>query len=65
MTEPQGKQESSSPATAVPSLKFQLPEMQELDVYVVELADGSRVVRTAAELEAMGLRPGSEEPKGV
>jgi hypothetical protein len=46
----------SSPATAVPSLKFQLPETEELDLFVVELEDGRKVVRTAEELEAVPER---------
>jgi len=44
MTEPQDNQVSSSPDTGVASLKFSLPEVVGLDVYVVELADGSRVM---------------------
>lgn len=47
----QGNEEKSSPATALPSLKFRLPEIEELDLFVIELEDGTKVVRTAAELE--------------
>jgi hypothetical protein len=48
----QGNEAPSSPATVAPSLKFQLPETEELDVFVVVLEDGRKVVRTAEELEA-------------
>jgi len=44
-------EEKSLPATVEPSLKFRLPEMEELDLFVVELEDGRKVVRTAEELE--------------
>lgn len=51
------------PVIDAPSLKFQLPEMAEVDIYVLEDEDGNRVVRTAAELEEMGLWTGSEKVK--
>lgn len=50
-TNEQEKQEQSSPVTGGPSLKFRLPEMEDLDLFVVELEDGRKVVRTAEELE--------------
>lgn len=53
-TELQEKQEPSSPAIAEPSLKFRLPETEELDLFVVVLEDGRKVVRTAEELEGDG-----------
>ena len=49
------------PAIAEPSLKFQFPEMEELDLFVVELEDGTKVVRTMDELVEAGLWLGSEE----
>lgn len=61
--EPQEKNGESLPVIDAPSLKFQLPEMAEVDIYVLEDEDGNRVVRTAAELEEMGLWPGSEKVK--
>lgn len=33
-----------------PTLKFNLPNNENLEAYVVKLADGTTVVRTAAEL---------------
>ena len=57
----QEKQALSLPAISEPSLKFKLPEMGELELFVVELEDGAKVVRTAAELEEAGLWPGSEK----
>jgi len=36
-----------------PTLSFNLPEGEQVDVYVVTLADGRRVVRSAAELVAL------------
>lgn len=56
----QEKDTGSSPAIAEPSLKFQLPEMRDVDIFVLEDEDGERIVRTAAELEEAGLWPGSE-----
>lgn len=60
-TDRQEKQGESSLVTAEHSLRFQLPETEELDLFVVMLEDGTKVVRTAAELEEMGLWPGSEQ----
>lgn len=60
-TNEQGNQEKSLPAIAEPSLKFQFPEMEELDLFVVELEDGTKVVRTMDELVEAGLWLGSEE----
>ena len=44
-------QEQLLPDTAEPSLKFRLPETEDLDLFVVVLEDGTKVVRTAEELE--------------
>lgn len=62
MSETNEQEESteSLPATAEPSLKFQLPEMKDVDIFVLQDEDGERIVRTAAELEEAGLWPGSE-----
>lgn len=54
MTEEQEKQEESLEALPEPTLKFKLPEMEDLDLFVVELEDGRKVVRTAEELEEDG-----------
>ena len=50
-TNEQEKPAPSLPATGEPSLKFQLPETEDLDLFVVILEDGTKVVRTAEELE--------------
>ncbi len=62
MSETQGQEKPapSLPAIEEPSLKFRLPEMKEVDIFVVELEDGTTVARTAAELEEAGLWPGDE-----
>jgi hypothetical protein len=53
-TELQEKREGLSPATGERFLKFRLPETEDLDIFVVELEDGRKVVRTAEELEDVG-----------
>ena len=44
-----------------PLLKFKIPEVVEIEGYVVELPDGRIVVRSKEELEAM---PKKEEVAG-
>ena len=43
---------------AQPLLKIKLPEMVDLEVYLVKLADGTVVARTKDELKKSGLLPG-------
>jgi len=52
MTEKQGSPEPSSEEHVDDLLKFQLPDVSDVEVYLVRLADGRIVARTAEELEA-------------
>lgn len=51
MTQSQEKEEKSSPASASELLKFQVPEIEDVEVFLIRLADGSIVSRTKEELE--------------
>lgn len=52
MTEKQGNAGSSSEERVSDLLKFKLPEVSDVEVYLVRLDDGRIVARTAEELEA-------------
>ncbi len=43
----------SSPGQGLDFLKFQLPEVEDVEVYLVRLADGTIVTRTRAEIEKL------------
>ena len=44
-----------------PLLQVKLPEMAEVEVYLIKLEDGSIVARTKGEIEKAGL-PKSSKP---
>ena len=48
----------SLPEPELPLLKIKLPEMVDLEVYLVKLADGTVVARTKDELKKSGMLPG-------
>ena len=52
MTEKQDKTESSSEERVEDLLKFKLPEVSNVEVFLIRLADGTVVARTKEELEA-------------
>lgn len=52
MTERQEPTESSSGERVEDLLKFNLPDVSDVEIYLVRLDDGRVVARTAEELEA-------------
>ena len=54
MTEPQGQEVPLPPVPERELLKFQLPEIEDVEVYLIRLEDGRIVARTKEELEAEG-----------
>ena len=52
MTEKQDNPESSSEERVEDLLKFKLPEVSNVEVFLIRLADGTVVARTKEELEA-------------
>lgn len=49
--EPRDRQEPSSPRPIDKLLKFRVPEVRDVEVYLVRLPDGTIIARTADELE--------------
>ncbi len=45
---------------AKPLLQVKLPEMEDVEVYLIRLADGSIIARTKEELEKAPLRQGGK-----
>ena len=45
------KKEESSPEPEKPLLTFQVPPHHDLDIYLIQLPDGTIVARTKEELE--------------
>lgn len=54
MTESQTGESPSSPVPGSELLRFRVPEIEDVEVYLVRLPDGTVVARTAEELEAEG-----------
>ena len=52
MTEKQDKTESSSEERVEDLLKFKLPEVSNVEVFLIKLKDGTVVARTKDELDA-------------
>jgi len=52
MTESPTNAPPFSPGPESELLKFRVPEVNDIDVYLIRLEDGTIVARTAAELEA-------------
>jgi hypothetical protein len=48
-----------------PLLRVRLPEMKEVEVYLIKLEDGSIVARTAEEIEKAPLPKSSAGSKGA
>lgn len=51
MTDEQARPEPSLPPGTSELLKFQVPEVEDTEVYLVRLADGRIVARTKDELD--------------
>jgi len=49
----QDNERKSSQFTTLRSLKFRVPEMEDVEVYLVRLEDGRVVARTREELEEL------------
>ncbi len=54
MTESPTNAPPSSPGLESELLKFQVPEVEDIEVVLIRLADGRVVARTAEELEEEG-----------
>jgi len=59
MTESPTNAPPFSPGPESELLKFRVPEVDDIDVYLIRLEDGTIVARTAAELEAEKGQKGS------
>jgi hypothetical protein len=53
MTPEPTSEEKSSPVPAAELLKFKVPSVANVDVYLVRLADGTIVARTGEELRKL------------